>query len=439
MIDHDKAYLIGLIVGGGTISGSTFLIKLPFKKWGADPHNMNKIAADILTRICSKFQNSFNISVTYEIGNNEWSIIPIGNENIEPIVATLSELGLPTKGFLLNTVDLEIAKKKLNGISIESFLTGIFDARASLTLSHRRFTSEAPVVSLEIPGSTKNFKFVVQFCSWITKLGSTTDQILYNHPCQHSASDPNYKGWKKGFKIRFLVKSFIAKHSFALRAKSIDLETIERLQVKSEQEPCISRKIRKPSPVCVHKDINSSSLPQEVRKRLFFHYFHFCAKFGCPYAPLEEIRKLTENFTDYIFILPRLEKGHKEDILISFMKLKDEYFLKDAVIEIEKSVSDTLSDKKLRKYEELEQSIAYLFSPKLNGKRHIGPMKDIIQKNRQQKIKIIGSSSDDCKPIVLINEKNNRAAILSALESNLNQKLIRNRIFQNQLDINILK
>jgi len=66
-------------------------------------------------------------------------------------------------------------------------------------------------------------------------------------------------------------------------------------------------------------------------------------------------------------------------------------------------------------------------------------MKDIIQKNRQQKIKIIGSSSDDCKPIVLINEKNNRAAILSALESNLNQKLIRNRIFQNQLDINILK
>lgn len=90
------------------------------------------------------------------------------------------------------------------GISVESFLSGIFDTRASLTLSHRRFNDDAPVVSVEIAAVRRTFKFVVQLCSWLTDLGSITDQILYNHPNQHSGSDPNYTGWKKGFKLGFL-------------------------------------------------------------------------------------------------------------------------------------------------------------------------------------------------------------------------------------------
>lgn len=48
MINHDKAYILGLLVGNGTISNGTFAIKLPLKKWGMQPEKMHKIATDIL-------------------------------------------------------------------------------------------------------------------------------------------------------------------------------------------------------------------------------------------------------------------------------------------------------------------------------------------------------------------------------------------------------
>jgi hypothetical protein len=225
MINHNKAYILGLLTGGGKLDKETFIIELPFKKWGMEPQKMNIIAVDILQRISTLFNKEYSVNVTYEIGNNKWFIKPLDDKNFDKIKADLQKLNLPIVGFPLNTVDLQVCKEKLKGINAESFLSGIFDSRASITLSHRRFNSEAPVVSIEIPGSTKNFKFVVQLCSWLTELGSTTDQILYNHPNQHSSSDPTYKGWKKGFKIRFLIKSFLANHSFALQAKPFDGES----------------------------------------------------------------------------------------------------------------------------------------------------------------------------------------------------------------------
>lgn len=438
MIDHEKAYLIGLFVGGGTITNDTFFIRLPFKKWGTDERNMNRIAVDILSKICMKFQHCFDFPVTYEIGNSEWLILPIGNVDLSILIDALKTLGLPTDGFLLNTVDLVKAKNELKGIAIESFLTGIFDTRASLTLSHRRFTEGAPVVSVEVPGSTENFKFVVQFCSWLTELGSVTDQILYNHPNQHSASDPHYKGWKKGFKIRFLVKSFIAKHSFALQAKAIDVENIEKMQVKDEQKPCIKRKIRKPSPVCIHSEINSKTLPPEVRNKIFLHYFHFCAQFGCPYVPIDELKKIVDDYRNLIFFLPRLEKGEVMDMRLRYDALCQAYFpdLKTQCDVL--NVRDVIESPKYFEYHEFEQAIAFLFSPTLNGKRHVGGMNEIIQNAKDQFIKIEAPIGTSGYPILLTNSKNNRSAIISALHGFLNQMLIRKHIKRNNIEINII-
>ena len=180
--NHDKAYIIGLLVGGGTISENTFLINLPYDKWGMNPQNMNIIATDILTKICDKFRKYYDFSVTYEIGNKRWIIKPIGEINLQSLKNDLNELGLPFQNELINKADLSVTKTKLEGIQVEHFLSGIFDTRASLAKSHRRFNDDAPVVSIEIPGSSKNFKFVVQLCSWLTELGTITDQILYNHP-----------------------------------------------------------------------------------------------------------------------------------------------------------------------------------------------------------------------------------------------------------------
>lgn len=437
MVNHDKAYVIGLLVGGGTITKQTFIIKLPFRKWGADIMNMNRIATDILTRLCQKFEANFGFPVTYKIGKNDWSIVPVKKVSIGRLKDDLNCLGLPNEGFLLDTADLTIVKEKLSGVAVESFLSGIFDARASLTESHRRFTDDAPIVSFEVPGSTRNFRFVVQFCSWLTEMGTVTDQILFNHPNQHSKSDPYYKGWKKGFKIRFLVKSFLARHSFILQAKAIDIERIEQHQSKEEQLRCTERKVRKPSPVCLHSEIDSESLPTEVRNKLFLHYFHFCVQYGCPYAPISEIKKIVNHYKDYIFVLPRLIKGTIHEMESQYNELHQEHFHDKKLGGLERTVGQVLNIQEYQNYHELEQSLAFLFSPELNGKRHSGGMSIILEGVKNEKVHIISPKNTRGYPLLLINVNNDRAAIISSIQGSLNQELVEDKIEVYKTDIKV--
>lgn len=439
MINHNKAYILGLLTGGGKLDKETFIIELPFKKWGMEPQKMNIIAVDILQRISTLFNKEYSVNVTYEIGNNKWFIKPLDDKNFDKIKADLQKLNLPIVGFPLNTVDLQVCKEKLKGINAESFLSGIFDSRASITLSHRRFNSEAPVVSIEIPGSTKNFKFVVQLCSWLTELGSTTDQILYNHPNQHSSSDPTYKGWKKGFKIRFLIKSFLANHSFALQAKSIDAELIEKHQKKLEQDECPFRKIRKPSPVSVHNDMDSESLPIEVRNNLYFHYFHFCASIGCKFAPLEEVKRIVKEKKNLISFFPRLSKGNIAEITNEFNAITLEYFNEYETSQNKWLAKSLLSENsQFINYYGLEQGIAYLLSPKLNGKRHSGPMAKILKEFSQSHLELIHFSELEDEPIMIFNKSNDRAVICSNISSKTNQKLIANKTQTEGLEVKLI-
>jgi hypothetical protein len=436
-INHVKAYIIGLLVGGGKIDKDVFVIDLPFKKWGMEPNRMSIIATDILTKICQYFNTTYSFNVTYEIGNNKWLIKPMPNANIDELKKDLDYLELPTSGFLLAKADLSFVKKELKGVSIESFLSGIFDARASLTLSHRRFTDDAPVVSIEIPGSTKNFKFVVQLCSWLTDLGSTTDQILYNHPNQHAASDPEYRGWKKGFKIRFLVRSFLAQHSFALQSKSVDITKIEKHQKREEQIPCYLRKLRKPSPVTVHSDQNSSDLPIEVRNKIFFHYHHFCAVIGCPHAPVEEIKKIISKKESFISFYPRLSKGSKDNLLKKIRLIKETDFPNVEIVKVERTVKSVLNDEKLKYFSEKKVGIAYLFAQSLKGKRHTGNMSEILNSCLDSNIVIISIGDDYESPLVFINNSNQRAFICSSIKGKFNQSLIKRKIEVNNLIISI--
>jgi hypothetical protein len=437
-INHIKAYILGLLVGSGKIDDNTFVIDLPFKKWGMDPQRMNIIATDILTKVCHYFNSSYKFNVTYEIGNGKWLIMPVSNSDISGLKDDLKYLGLPIGGFLLSSVDLNMAKTRLTGINTASFLSGIFDTRASLTLSHRRFTDDAPVVSVEIPGSTRNFNFVVQLCAWLTDLGSTTDQILFNHPNQHSASDPDYIGWKKGFKIRFLVRSFLTQYSFALQAKSIDITKIEKHQKKEEQIPCFLRKLRTPSPVSVHKDQNSEELPIEVRNKLFFHYHHFCAVLGCPHAPVLEIEKLIKNKNKYINFFPRLSKGTKKDLLKKIKLIQSEHFSTLVISTHNVKVSTLIEHDDFINFKEIEQGIAYLFAETLNGKRHIGSMNDIIKNYKSEvlELKTIGKTYDS--PLLVINPINDRAFICSSVSNSLNQQLINTKIKVDNLTVNLI-
>lgn len=121
------------------------------------------------------------------------------------------------------------------------------------------------------------------------------------------------------------MNSFIAKHSFALKAKAIDIDELKKTQDKNEQETCLNRKLSKPSPVSIHNEINSNSLPLTVKNKLFFHYHHYCAVLGCKYAPIEEIEKIVADYSDYIFVLPRLEKGTIIEIEKSFNEINNKY------------------------------------------------------------------------------------------------------------------
>lgn len=438
-LNHTKAYILGLFVGGGKIDKHTFIIDLPYKKWGMDTKRMNIIATDILTRICNYFNSTYNFNVTYEIGNSKWLIKPIDDSDFSEVIEDLNSLGLPTGGFLLAKANLTKAKTILQGIQVESFLSGIFDARASLTLSHRRFTDDAPVVSIEIPGSTKNFLFVVQLCSWLTELGSVTDQILYNHPNQHSPSDPNYRSWKKGFKIRFLVKSFLTKHSFALQAKAIDVTNIKKTQNKEEQTPCYLRKLRKPSAVSVHIDQNSIELPIEVRNKLFFHYHHFCALLNCPFAPVDEIKKLVKNANEYITFFPRLTKDEFNILDSQFESIKEIYFPESTKYEIILKVEEAIENENLKSFIGIDQGIAYLFATELKGKRHIGSMSNILKLNRFELITIYSYDQNFDSPILIRNLQNDRAFICSSIDNSLNQKIINQKIKISGLSVSVLK
>lgn len=426
------------MIGGGKVDKMGFIIDLPFKKWGMDPQRMNIIATDILTRICQYFNDTYHFAVTYEIGNDKWLIKPMANADISLLIEDLRKLGLPTSGFLLSTVDLQVAKANLSGVSVEAFLSGIFDTRASLAASHRRFTDDAPVVSVEIPGSTRNFKFVVQLCSWLTDLGSITDQVLYNHPNQHVGADPYYKGWKKGFKIRFLVRSFLARHSFALQAKAIDITKIETHQKKEEQIPCYLRKLKQPSAVTIHNDQDSNELPIEVRNKLFFHYHHFCAVLNCPHAPKLEIEKLVQQRNSLINFFPRLTKGMDKELKIEFERIRCSYFPELEIFNRTIKVNKLIEDESINDFAGLASGIAYLFSEVLKGKRHSGSMNEILDACKDNEVGVSSIGSDFNSPLLVVNVRNHRAFICSSVSNKLNQELIKQKIEVDDIIVNIV-
>lgn len=428
-ISEDKAYILGLIVGGGTISEDSFQIVLPFSNWGENVSRMRIIAKDILSRIQPKFMNSYGFPINYENPTKHWTIVPNDVVDLKELKDDLERLGLPTDGFLLKNCNLSTAKKHLKGILAELFLSGIFDARASLTPSHRRFIASAPVVSIEIPGSTWNFQFVVQFCEWLTDLGSVTDQILFNHPCQHSAINPTYTGWRKGFKIRLLIKSFLAKHSFAMQSKAKDAIDLKISQKTQEQLPCRKR-IPKAGFISIHSNIYFHEMPKEVRGRLFLHYHHFCAVLGCKHAPVNAVRAMIKKDA-YTHISPfpvLLKEEDFKETEVKYDSIMRSSFGDRPSEAKEITCERALSDFPSSSYPEIESALAFLFTDRLRGKRHVGPKESILNASSQKKVIVKPAIPNDYFPLLLINKSNKRAAIVSSNNKAILAKALKDKI-----------
>lgn len=437
--DLNKLYLLGLFVGGGNISKDTFTIRMPFNKWGLDPSRMKVIARDILTSIQGFFSAQYSLHISYDFTNSgTWIIRPLADCVIGEIIRDLEEYGLPTSGTILEHTSLEIIKERLDDYHALHFLSGIFDTRASVTDSHRRFIDSSPIVSIEVPGRSMNFKFVIQLCSWLTDIGSVTDQILFNHPCQHSSLDPYYKSWKKGFKIRLLARSFMEQHSFLLSEKMKGLSALGRRQESTNQTECPNRQIHSPGPLSVHRELNDPALPEEVRGKVFFHYHHLCAQLGCKYAPRKEVARLVADYRDLISFTPLILKGSIDEIISSYLEAIGEPDPNASrIIKASIPVRDVVEPSShYSNYPKVRLGLAYLFAERLKGHRHVGNQDLIITLHLDDLVNI-WSVSGTYNPLLFAVEREDRAILLSSVQSDINQKLIRKYIATDGLTIEV--
>ncbi len=230
----------------------------------------------------------------------------------------------------------------------------------------------------------------------------------------------------------------MAQHSFALQAKSIDITIIEKQQKKEEQPPCYLRRLKQVSPISIHCEQNSEELPAEVRNKIFFHYHHFCAVLGCLHAPNDEIAKLVKMKNSLISFFPRLSKGTSKELKTIFENIQSSSFPNKELNNQIFIVKSLVEDEIFKGFSGLDLGIAYLFAPKLNGKRHVGNMDEIIEASMEKTLAIISIGEDFDSPLLIVNTSNDRAVICSSIGIKVNQELIKKHIKTDNLIVNIV-
>ena len=110
-MDTDKAYLLGLIIGGGKFGNSEdlFRIRLPFNKWGSytkNPQRAGIIATDILRTVGQMFQAVYNITIQYETKESgTWIILCEGD--LSEVKDDLTHYGIECEGELRKNVSID--------------------------------------------------------------------------------------------------------------------------------------------------------------------------------------------------------------------------------------------------------------------------------------------------------------------------------------------
>jgi hypothetical protein len=438
----NELYIYGLLVGGGTVTPTSFEVRIPLRKWGLTTRRNQQFVLDLTNDVLPSFHSALGVNCRYSLqANGDLVIFPIN-----PMTTTeaaflknkLQNLGLPYVGHLIETANLEKIASQISGSRIKSssFLAGIFDAKASLELSQRRHSNASPVISIEIPGKGGNFNFVQQLCAWMTRMGSVTDQVLWNHPSMHSSLDPTYSGWKKGFKVRLLAKDFAAAHRFGMAVFSLELTNLVGTQKSAGQVECHARKPNL-TQTSIHNDLDSSLLPKQVRNQVFLHSMQICAAMSCPFAPEKYlIREVAHKGKSLVSVSPLMVKGTIIEIgrhFIKELKLQNvkpirlgDYKLKDALALIDEA-----------KYSKLASACAYLFANSLNGKRPRGAQGPILAGNSEERVVVYESVEGG--PFLIINPSNNRAALISSAGSTYSQELVDSAINVNGIHLEVVR
>lgn len=316
-MNTDKAYLLGLIIGGGDFGNTedVLRIRLPYKKWGSyqdNPQRAGQIARDILQQVGQMFRAVYNLSVQYETSpGGTWVILCEGDTTA--LKEDLSHYGISTEGEIRGNADISLLVADLIDANLKRrFIAGIADTIGSMARSHRRFTDEHQIISLEIKGY--NYQFVCHLCHLLYSINCIPDQVNWNHPNIHCTNDPYYGQWNKGFKLRILLDQYARFGAFAFRTKAESSNENRRLQQQSHTaEKCEERDINV-TPSCVHPAEHDARLPEEIRDGHYLHFRHFCAVMGCEHAPYGKIAPLLRHPGEYINPFPILHKGTRCEI-----------------------------------------------------------------------------------------------------------------------------
>ena len=310
-MNTDKAYLLGLIIGGGVFGNAedSFRIRLPYKKWGSyleNPQRAGQISRDIMNVVSPMFRSTYGLIVSFEATANIWNIICEGDTT--NLKDDLHNYGITCNGEVRANADINrICAELVDDNLKRRFVAGLADSIGSMAKSQRRFTNDNQILSLEIKGH--NFNFVCKLCHLLHSINCIPDQVNWNHPNMHCASDPYYSNWRKGFKLRILLDQYARFGAFAFRTKAESRdENLSLQQHTNTAEPCLQQRMNV-TPSCVHPAENDPLLPTEIRGGHYIHYRHFCAVLGCEHAPTDELLSHFSRLGELIIPFAILCKG----------------------------------------------------------------------------------------------------------------------------------
>lgn len=316
-MNTDKAYIMGLVVGGGCFSSDhrSFHIRLPYRQWGEiekNPERVGLIANDILKVVKPLMTVEYGLNVSYTTGR-EWQIVCHGDT--KKLIADLREFSIEPTAELHKTADLSELIASLTDTNMKKrFIAGVADTIGSMAPSHRRFSDDVQIISFEISGF--NYKYVCQLCNLLYQVGCVPDQILWQHPNMQSGTDAYYTSWKKGNKLRVTLDSFSTFGSLAFKSKALaSKENREKEGGRyNAAEKCEDKKLSVPGVVAVHIDENHSGIPAEIRGGHYIHHKQICAALNCPHAPKSELDYLLRNAENYVSPFAVLHKDEAKNI-----------------------------------------------------------------------------------------------------------------------------
>lgn len=441
-MNTDKAYLIGLIVGGGIFGNAedVFKIRLPFNKWGSytdNPARAGRIAQDILVKVGNAFRAIYGLTVQYETtAGGLWVILCEGD--IAALKQDLQQYGISCEGTVWNDFHFDQIVQSLVDSNLKRrFIAGLADTIGSTAKSHRRFNEEHQILSFEIRGY--DFSKVCSLCNLLYEINCIPDQINWNHPNIHCTDNPYYKQWNKGFKLRVLLDQYAHFGAFAFRTKAESSQinrTLQRQEHKAIR--CEERTMIHCSPSCVHPAEQSRVLPPCIRGGHYIHFSHFCAVLQCEHAPYNALRAKFTELGTLVNPFPLLTKGSKNEI-DTIINSNDLY--KDRNYRIQSlTISSLLSSfKRNRKallfsrgtgtgypVDIILQAVAFLLADQseLFGQRIRGGYLALIKKyiNLGKNKSITFRVPDLLTPLII--ENKNRAALVGPVNPTVYQRLI---------------